>query len=81
MKLQEFNFVPEYIKGENNAADGLSRYSSICKTELVNQKIPINDPNTQLKTLQEYHITSKHGSKNNMKHLLKDKFSWDNMFP
>lgn len=25
LKLQEFNFIPQYIKGYENAADGLSR--------------------------------------------------------
>lgn len=72
LELQEYSYIPKYIKGENNPADGLSRQPNICLLDLQltqNEKIQI---------LSDYHKTSGHGSAHTMKFLLRDKYYWEN---
>ncbi|KAI4293446.1 hypothetical protein PAPHI01_2720, partial [Pancytospora philotis] len=80
MKLQEYNFQPEYIKGELNAADGLSRYTTVSSIVIDDAKITVSDKETQRKILQQYHSYTGHGSANTMKYLLNAKYHWTTMF-
>lgn len=79
LKLQEFKFETAYIRGEDNAADGFSRIAEI---NAINQdsRRSIRDPLVRTKILEAYHRLSGHGSINNIKFLLKEKYAWDGMF-
>lgn len=73
MTLQEYSFIPKYICGETNSADGLSRQVfNLCKANKANQ---LQAHDKQL-ILQDYHTTSGHGSLANMQFLLKGKYNW-----
>lgn len=73
--LQEFKFKIEYIKGESNAADYLSRY--LYEVKLDDDDLCEEDIN---KILNEYHIISGHGSSNTMKFLIRRKYKWPGMW-
>ena len=80
LKLQEYRFRVEYIRGEDNAADGLSRYSGVVKplvAEVVRQEF---DMLTRQRVLREYHEATGHGSADTIKFALKLKYSWDGIF-
>lgn len=76
MKLQEFDYRIEYIKGEENAADGLSRssftFKRIGRTELQPEQIK--------KILIEYHEYLGHGSRNEMKFAISKRYKWNQMY-
>ena len=70
LKLQEYKFKPEYIKGESNIADGLSR--PIMKKEInINTIKKEYSQEEKQEILKHYHIESGHGSKECMIFLLK----------
>lgn len=73
LHLQEYKFKLTYIEGDKNAADGLSRYIKTLRLE----DLKLNELD-KLKILQSYHISSGHGSYENMKFLLADKITWEN---
>lgn len=79
LKLQEFSFRIKHIKGEENAADGLSRPPDQLRviSRTVKDKIEEQD---KKQILKEYHIESGHGSTNNMKFLLKSKYHWEGIY-
>lgn len=79
MKLQEYNFDVEYIKGEENAADELSRLYSCGNIELREPK-EIQNQEEIKKIILDYHYASGHGSAKNMKFLIKEKYKWTKMF-
>lgn len=79
MKLQEYDFEVKYIKSEENEADLLSRGLE-CNNATINKQLDIKNQDTQQKILNEYHSISGHGSANVLKFLLKDKYTWPNMF-
>jgi hypothetical protein len=73
LKLQEYTFTTRYIKGEDNAADGLSRPIE----RIVNTITNIQDefePETKRRILLAYHLQLGHGSINNMKFAFKCKY-------
>lgn len=72
----EFDFSTKYIKGEFNIADGLSRQFEI-NTFKANQIVVISDPIIKERILKEYHLLSGHGTIQNMKFLIKEKYSWE----
>ncbi|MGL5708894.1 MAG: reverse transcriptase domain-containing protein [Aeromonas sp.] len=75
--LQEYDFNVEYIKGEKNGADGLSRYcSNKIESTIRNIDSSIENKNSILKS---YHEISGHGTKNTMMFLMRNKFNWPNM--
>ncbi|KAF9763004.1 Retrovirus-related Pol polyprotein from transposon [Nosema granulosis] len=76
LKLQEYKFKVQYIKGEDNASDGLSR---ICRIRTEEKKIRFTEEQKR-KILDEYHIILGHGSANNMKAAIRARYKWDNMF-
>ena len=78
LKLQEYKFTPEYIKGEKNAADGLSRYVNSLQQINENSCEPSN-PGTKQRILEEYHLNLGHGSMDNMKFAIKQKYNWPKM--
>ncbi|KAF9760593.1 Retrovirus-related Pol polyprotein from transposon [Nosema granulosis] len=78
MKLQEYKFRIEYVKGEDNIADGCSRIFS--QPKIISSIIKEISEETKGKILKEYHISSGHGSVNTMKFLLKKNYTWEGMF-
>lgn len=79
LKLQDYDFIIEYIKGEDNHADGLSR--QICETEKrmvcsIKREIPIDERKS---ILESYHEGSGHGSAGTMMFLLNGKFKWEDI--
>lgn len=77
MKLQEYKFKVEYIKDEDNAADGYSRINRIRIVESRGEEIT---EEKKKKILTEYHITLGHGSSNNMKAAMRHRYHWVGMF-
>jgi hypothetical protein len=78
LRLQEFDFTPEFIKGEKNGADGLSRFTTIiARVERV-KSITLQE--NQNKIIAEYHQISGHGSSNTMKFLIRKKYIWPGIF-
>ncbi|KAF9762051.1 Retrovirus-related Pol polyprotein from transposon 17.6 [Nosema granulosis] len=76
MKLQEFKFRVEYIKGEDNAADGYSRINNI-KMNREKEELTREAKDSIIK---EYHMTLGHGSPNNMKYAKSKRYKWPKMF-
>ncbi|MGL4850984.1 MAG: reverse transcriptase domain-containing protein [Clostridium sp.] len=78
MKLQEYSFVPTYIEGEKNGADGLSRQGS--ETININSvEAEEFSPEVKLKILQSYHVESGHGSSNTMKFMIAKRYKWKSL--
>lgn len=74
LKLQEFDFDVEYIKGELNAVDGLSRFTK--QLEMVQiASIETAEEHGNSEILQRYHEISGHGNANTLKFLLKEKLN------
>ncbi|KAI5149383.1 hypothetical protein ENBRE01_0871 [Enteropsectra breve] len=76
MKLQEFEFDIEYIRGENNPADSISRY--INEVE-ISEKQSLNEEDKRA-ILEDYHLNSGHGSSSTMKFMIKQKYQWHGMY-
>lgn len=74
LKLQEFAYKVEYIKGESNAADCLSR--NIQQEEKVNALKTIDKEMEKQMILKEYHTALGHGSARSMEFLLLKKYKW-----
>lgn len=72
--LHKFVFNVEYIQGEKNMADFLSRYYQVKE---VNDKV--NESQNEA-ILEEYHKASIHGSNRVMKFLIKENYTWKNMY-
>lgn len=71
LKLQGYSFTLEYVKGESNIADGLSRY--VCTSNLLGFKHSKYTPQDDLEKnniIREYHRDSGHGSRENLKFLI-----------
>lgn len=79
MKLQEYDFEVIYIKGEENRADELSRPRD-CTQVKITDTDQIMDENIKKEILKEYHLISGHGTANNMKYLMGEKYKWNGMF-
>lgn len=79
--LAEFDFKIEYIKGEKNPADALSRIQAIYTNAISSpSKKIIIDQDLQNKILNEYHIELGHGSAGNMLYNIKKKYEWVNLY-
>lgn len=79
-KIQDYNFTPVYIKGEENFADGLSRQNRICTLTEGKRKIDTEKEKSLLNSiLNQYHNISGHGSSKTMRFMLNRKYYWDNM--
>ncbi|KAF9761100.1 Retrovirus-related Pol polyprotein from transposon [Nosema granulosis] len=74
MKLQEYKFRLEYIKGENNAADG---YSRICH---IKKSVQSFSETEKFNIIEEYHRALGHGSPNNMKASILQRYKWDGIY-
>lgn len=72
--LQEFDFEIEYLKGESNVADYLSRCFLVRSEERTYTDEEIKN------ILTDYHLNSGHGSINTMKFLLSHKSKWKNLY-
>ncbi|MGL4342012.1 MAG: DDE-type integrase/transposase/recombinase, partial [Lactococcus lactis] len=77
LKLQEFNFTPIYIKGEDNAADGLSRLI-VDRKDIQRIALGISDDQKK-EILEHYHLASGHGSQNTMEFMIKQRYNWDSI--
>ncbi|KRH92666.1 LTR retrotransposable element, partial [Pseudoloma neurophilia] len=74
LKLQEYNFTIEHVKGPDNAADHLSRVRNITMRD--EQKIS-SDQRKEI--LVNYHITLGHGAPPNMNFNIRKKYKWTGM--
>lgn len=81
LKLSEYTFKLEYIKGEDNIADGLSRMQER-KDKSVNTVVSLQHPDdsTRETILRQYHIALGHGSANAMKYMLTGKYYWNGIY-
>ncbi|KAI5151211.1 hypothetical protein ENBRE01_1973 [Enteropsectra breve] len=79
LRLQEYDFEIQYIKGEENGADALSRYSTEKENDNKCNAILLNDEERN-NVIKSYHITGGHASANNMKFLMKDKYTWPTLY-
>lgn len=80
LKLQEYSFSTEYIKGENNAADCLSRPCNVLNIKNSHSnKLKIQEPATKCEIIREYHLKTGHGSINNLNFLIRKKYYWNGM--
>ncbi|MGL5707185.1 MAG: reverse transcriptase domain-containing protein, partial [Aeromonas sp.] len=75
LKIQDYKFKIEYLKGDDNYADGLSRF---CPVNAITTGSYSNE--NKFMILKNYHIASGHGSPDTMKFLLKEKYKWDKIF-
>ncbi|KAF9756187.1 Retrovirus-related Pol polyprotein from transposon, partial [Nosema granulosis] len=77
LKLAEYDFKIEYIKGETNIADGFSRIkgdNNVCE---LREEITEED---RKEILEKYHEYSGHGSVNTMKFMISQRYEWKGMF-
>lgn len=83
LKLQDYSFKIQYIKGENNPADGLSRQinSLTIKKKSNTNKINLTNSSSKekMKILHQYHELSGHASDKTMKFLIHQKYYWPQM--
>jgi len=79
LKLQEFDYQVEYIKGEDNGADGLSR-SVEEETRDVNAIENLKSKEEKKKILEEVHELLGHGGKSAMKFFMADKTIWPEIY-
>ncbi|KAI5150401.1 hypothetical protein ENBRE01_1475 [Enteropsectra breve] len=79
LRLQEFDFQIEYLKGDDNGADTLSR--NVDTKQIIHHcnHITLSDTN-KTEILKEYHLAGAHSSASNMAFMIKDKYSWPNLF-
>ncbi|KAF9760642.1 hypothetical protein NGRA_3068 [Nosema granulosis] len=77
MEPQEYKFRLEYIKGEDNVADGLSRINTLQPARKPFVEIHEDD---KRRTMEQYHLALGHGSINNMKATIKHRYKWDIIF-
>ena len=73
LKLQEYQYRVEYIKGEKNGADALSRYCIAPVVNVIESQKGIEE------LVREYHIRAGHGSAEIMLKSLEEKYSFENM--
>jgi hypothetical protein len=78
LELSEYVFKIEYVKGEENPADGLSRIKT--KAEVRSMTETSMNQETIKEILHVYHKMSGHGSPNTMKFMLKQAYSWKGMY-
>ncbi|KAF9760731.1 Transposon Tf2-8 polyprotein [Nosema granulosis] len=78
LKLQEYTFKIEHVKGEDNIADGCSRTFNGCNTiaSIISERVEDNKD----EILKQYHDISGHGSKNTLKFMISRNFSWKGMY-
>ncbi|KAF9760902.1 Retrovirus-related Pol polyprotein from transposon [Nosema granulosis] len=76
-KLQEYTFKVEYIRGSTNIADACSR-ALVLNVARVERSEPLT-PDQRNEILNDYHITSGHGSAKTMKFLLARRYRWEGM--
>ena len=79
--LQEFNFKVDYVRGEENASDFLSRptISVLSSTPCLyscSGKCEVSDLSIRSRILKEYHLFAGHGSSENMKFLILERYFW-----
>ncbi|KAF9752794.1 Retrovirus-related Pol polyprotein from transposon 17.6, partial [Nosema granulosis] len=77
MKLQEYKFRIDYIKGEDNAADGYSRINTL---RYRSRPEDLLQADQKRRILEDYHISLGHGSPNNMKATIPKRYKWPNIY-
>ena len=78
--LDEFDYEIEYIKGEENPADILSRLEPKAVSAITSiQKQIIVEDETKRKLVEAYHQELGHGSAANMIYHLSKKYEWKGM--
>ena len=73
LKLQDYNFEPIYIKGENNPADFLSR------PIIASVEAPELSEENKIKIIECYHQELGHASIANMEFAINNKYKWPRM--
>lgn len=79
--LQEYEFEVRYIKGDENGADGVSRYcfKTSIKSQETSNTINITDSNIKNKIIHDYHLTTGHGRLKTMLHNISQRYRWDTL--
>jgi hypothetical protein len=77
MKLQEYKFRIEYIKGEDNAADGYSRVNTVRYQKATDSVLSVE---MKTRILTDYHLNLGHGSAGNMKAIILSRYKWPGIF-
>ncbi|KAF9763136.1 Retrovirus-related Pol polyprotein from transposon 17.6 [Nosema granulosis] len=77
LKISEYTFKLEYIKGQDDIADGFSRIPER-KVNSINTVVShqTSDEITRYILLRQYHIERGHESANAMKYMLTGKYYW-----
>ncbi|KAF9762429.1 Retrovirus-related Pol polyprotein from transposon [Nosema granulosis] len=78
LKLQEYAFKVEYIKGSLNIADACSRALSM--NVVRKDTLAGLTDNQKSEILKDYHVSSGHGSAKTMKFLLGGRYKWEGMY-
>ncbi|KAF9744817.1 Retrovirus-related Pol polyprotein from transposon 17.6, partial [Nosema granulosis] len=78
LKLAEYDFRVDYIKGEMNIADGFSRINKEEEVFEVREEGYSREDKKEI--LKEYHEISGHGSSNTMKFMIKQRYEWKGMY-
>ncbi|KAI5173368.1 hypothetical protein PAEPH01_1922 [Pancytospora epiphaga] len=79
--LSEFDFDIEYVKGELNPADALSRADPPMINALSNpSRSLIIDDAVKNRLVESYHLNLGHGSASNMIYNLGKKFNWPGLY-
>ena len=73
LKLQDYNFEPIYIKGENNPADFLSR------PIIASVEAPELSEENKIKIIECYHQELGHASIANMEFAINNQYKWPRM--
>ncbi|KAI4293445.1 hypothetical protein PAPHI01_2719, partial [Pancytospora philotis] len=78
--LSTFQYEVEYIKGELNPADALSRVEAVVASITADNTVNPIDPVSRRNIISQYHDILAHGSAANMIYCIKKKYDWPGLY-